>query len=352
MPFVMFLRVWAQYRATPGAKEMWIPGLKNVIRSSAGDLAGLVADGLFPLTPAEVFEVLSEQPPASRTRRDVIELARIASEAGQLDDAVSNVQQALAAGPAAKTPLAENRRLLEVLLRLRRTVEAVELAETLSQSPGRTPEELLDLAELLQPFHQQELTAKLAVRALSDSTATGSRRVRLLVRRSALLPDDEARRVLLEAARQAEHDSRLRRDVVSHLLASFAPNAMDLETASQLAQATDDDDLAAELWLRVADLASQMAQSEAAAEAAWKGYRLAPDRVDSPEWLCRILSTARQHDRLIQVLEAKLRSGNVLSQELIDLLDEAYTSVGRPVDAIRAATNALAPKPTRQAPRR
>lgn len=67
--------------------------------------------------------------------------------------------------------------------------------------------------------------------------------------------------------------------------------------------------------------------------------------VDRYEWACRMWNVAGQPERVIGLLEERLRRGRGLSDSELVELALAYRQANRPVDARRAETTARIPKP-------
>ncbi|MCY2967272.1 MAG: hypothetical protein NT069_27165, partial [Planctomycetota bacterium] len=341
LPLVALLKAFTEYSAGEREPAKRVAALVPVVKSHADDLRRLIAEGLFELPPRELYELLRQQPADQRSRGDSLALAQAAANAGRLEGANAALDASLKAGSVADAPNEENRALLELLLKLQRTDAAVELADGIARSTGWRGEELMSLAELLHQFHQEPLAKKLAERALDNSKLTTDRRARLLARRAMQLPAAEARQFLIEAAVAAPRDTPLRRQIVAELLSRLTGEALELEAAEQSAKTVEDADVAASLWYRIADLRRQLDQHDSAAEAAWKGYTLRPDHEYPLDRICQLQNKAGQHERVIRIVETELRAGEPVTREMVDYLDEAYTAVGRELDAIRAATNIL-----------
>lgn len=341
LPLVSLLKAFTEYSAGEREPAKRVAALVPVVKSNADELRRLIAEGLFELLPRELYELLRQQPADQRSRGDLLALAQAAANAGRLEGANAALDAALKAGSVADAPNEENRALLELLLKLQRTDAAVELADGIAHSNGWRGEELMSLSELLHQFHQEPSAKKLAERAFDNPKLTTDRRARLLARRAMQLPAAEARQFLVEAAVAAPRDTPLRRQIVAELLSRLTGEALELEAAEQWAKTVEDTDVAASLWYRIADLRSRLDQHESAAEAAWKGYTLRPDHEYPLDRLCQLQNKAGQHERVIQIVETELRAGEPVTREMVDFLDEAYTAVGRELDAIRAATNIL-----------
>ena len=106
-----------------------------------------------------------------------------------------------------------------------------------------------------------------------------------------------------------------------------------------LAREARDRGLKAALSLRQAELSAARSDFAAASDAGWKVYESKELPIDRIEWLCRVLASAREHERLIQVVEDRLRSSGKVEPQLLDWVALAYEAVGRSEAARRAATN-------------
>ena len=96
----------------------------------------------------------------------------------------------------------------------------------------------------------------------------------------------------------------------------------------------------AALHLRRAELFALRSNAATAADIGWNLYeskRLPAERFD---WLFARLAAARQHERLIELAEERLRSGQTLGQKQLESLAISYDALRRPDAAHRARTNA------------
>jgi hypothetical protein len=77
----------------------------------------------------------------------------------------------------------------------------------------------------------------------------------------------------------------------------------------------------------------------------WTLFEMQQLPADRFDWLLERLRTTRESERLIVLIEDRLRRGTALSQIQLDALVTAYDTVGRSDDSLRARSNARDVKP-------
>jgi len=185
---------------------------------------------------------------------------------------------------------------------------------------------------------------------LSRQDIAGARRCHLLLRRAELEVAPVRWRTLLEAIDVVPVNSPLRSAAIGRLVSDMTDPAH-VELAGEIADEAQDPSAQAAVRLRQAELYRSRLNSRAAADIAWSLYESKRLPADRFRWLFERLASARQHDRMVRLVEDRLRSGKAVPQELLNDIAPVYELQGRPVDAKRARTNSLDFKPPPQVPK-
>ena len=118
-------------------------------------------------------------------------------------------------------------------------------------------------------------------------------------------------------------------------------------TAGSLAEHTHDGQIAAALWLIQADEEVQQSSPSAAADIGWKLHEAQQLPAERFDWFIARLHAAGQHERVISIVEDRLRDGQTVEANVLhSILSSAYDSVGRKDDANRARSDPGPPRPT------
>jgi hypothetical protein len=217
---------------------------------------------------------------------------------------------------------------IEALLRLERIPEVRELV---AKQADRGAADLNQLARLLTAHKHSDIADQLYGEALSR------RRER------------EERGTLLEA-RATLHQGPTRWGYSLAALELFGAEFRERELPSLLAEirrASDvallakqvaDPDLLRAMIVRQAALMQDPAESAKLLVTALSNGELPDDQLP---WAARVLLDGRQAQRLVSLLEDRLRRDKPLSPEVRELLQRAYESLNRPHDADRAVAITL-----------
>lgn len=344
-PLLLFLKAVSLAQREADAHAELVDLLKRVALSGRVDLLPPIADGSMGTLEGSLrYEILLEQPVASRRPSDWDNLALAALRAGKTEESIAHLQAAIRQAGTAEDDAERERRLVRQLLQAGRTEEAVSLAKSRAEREGVAPEQVMALAEDLHRAQVSTEASELIQQALAHRDVTGERRLDFLLRRAGLESGITRWRTLLEAIAAVPAESHRRSAIVESLLAEFTSDDT-ADHAGLVAREARDDAVRTALWLKQADLDVAQSKPAEAAEIAWMLYEshlLPSQRI---EWLMIRLYVARQDQRLIQVGEERLRAGHRIGQPLLDSLAVAWEATGRMNSSLRAQTNSRDFKP-------
>jgi len=338
-PFLLLVKAWSLAQRQGSHEEEVVPLLKRVGRLGTAELLQPLVDRSFvPLGDDAVYEILLAQPLARRRDADWDVLARVAARVGKPRDAIGHLEAAIAqAGPAGDDP-ARPLLLIRLLFETRQDAQAVAVAKARALRPNVHPEELADLAETLHQWGAVSEAATLMRQALAAKHVTGERRYHLLRRRAGLESGPARWQTLLEAIDAIPRSAALRSEGIEAILNDLTDPAQG-DAAARLGDEAKDKAVQAALRLRRAELFALRSNAGAAADIGWNLYESKRLPAARTNWLFSRLIAARQHARVIQLVEERLRAGDRLNQKQLESLAVAYDAAGRPDDAHRARTN-------------
>lgn len=336
-PLLELLLAWRRARQPESPAQVEIPdALGRVAASGATGLVRFIDRNNFPsLDARQFYDILVQQPEATREAFDLDRLAKAAVEAGWWEKALGHVQAALALETSDGRQFERTRMLVEVLLRLDRVEEALKVVDGWDKASKQPVEQLAAMGEILARAGQGEESDKLFAEALRRDDLETHRRYDLLVRSANLQGDVPRWEALLEAAALQPSGSEARGRCLNQVLKELSwPPAM-AKVAAKLASEVEDPEIQARLKIQQTDLTEKPA---AAAEIAWGIFQAGQLPDGRLWWLCRLCRKANREDLIIKAAEARLRLDRPLPNMVLRYLEEAYTSLGRKTDALRAAT--------------
>jgi hypothetical protein len=344
-PFLLLIKAWtlSQYEGNHSAEI--VETLQRVAASGNGDLLEPLADASFAkLGESAILDILLALPVERRRPRDWDKLAQFAVRTGRAYDAVGHLKAAMQQAGPVEDDFERARLLVELLLKTGHPAEGIALAEERGKLPRVTPEEMAIIAETLHRGAAVAPAANIMRQALARPEATAERRQRLLMRRADLEKGDTRWRTMVEALELLPAESPLRAASADLILAELTSPDL-VEQAGLLAQLTKDPRLQTKLLLRQADLYVARSNAVAAAAVGWALFETRQLPADRFDWLLERLRNAGDNERLILLVEDRLRRGAALNQIQIEALATAYDAVGRPDDSLRARSNARDIKP-------
>ena len=336
-PLLELLLAWCRARQPEFPTQVEIPGaLARVATSGATGLVRFIDCSNFPgLDAWQFYDILVQQPEATRKAYDLDRLATAAVEAGWWEEALGHVQAALALEAKDGRQFGRTGQLVEVLLRLDRVEEALKVVDDWHKRAKQPVEQLATMGEILARGGQGEESDKLFADALKRDGLDARRRYDVLVRSAKLRGDVPRWQALLEAAALQPSGSEARERCLNQVLEEVSWPPVMAKVAARLADEVRDPEIKVRLKIQQADLTEGPA---AAAEIAWGIYEAGQLPEGRLWWLCRLCKRADREDLLIEAAEARLRSGRPLPMLVLRYLEEAYQSFGRKVDALRAVT--------------
>ena len=350
-PLLLLLTAWCHDRdPRSDHREQVVVLLKETARRGSSLLTRFVAEGNFrSLSSAERYAVLMSQPIEHlKSAADWDCLARAATEVGKLDEALEHARAAVSRGGDSRQ-FERRYVVVELLLRLEKAGEAVEMAKQWAADAKPTFEALATMAELLAKYGRRPTADELLVRALATKNLAPLQRFGLMCRRAVIHDGQERWRMLMDAAEIVPTDSPGRRQCLEMILADVnAPSQA--EVAGQLAGQTQDPRFKAGLLLRQADLSESL---QTRADLDWQVYQAGQLPQDRFYSAYALWNHTKQHKRVIEAAEERLRSGKPLARQTeLQELEMAYRAVGRHHDAARAATSDPEPPAKESSPPR
>ena len=308
--------------------------LEEVAASRATLLTRFVVDHFRWLTSEERCGILRQMPHEARQPRDWDRLAEAAMEASQWEEALASTEIVLGLGRAEAT-FECHRRHVELLLRLGRGEAAATAARQWATQNTATPQQLAAIAELLTRYGAHGCASELFDRALAAKLSV-EERCDLLRRRADLVEGLPRWKLLLEAATLQPLGSAHRAACVTSVCNELG--FAQFELASQLVEQVQASDLRTALRVRQAELAPDGATT---AELLWEVRSSKWFSEEHYQWACRLWNDQRKPDRVVEMAEARLRSGVELSLPVQAELARAYRLLARPRDARRVETSDL-----------
>ena len=344
-PLVSFLKAWNLAQRPKNEADV-VALLTDVARGGAADLIRNIAEGAFlHLSAKEMYAVLLAVPDKQRDPAIWDHLARMAARSGQTDAAIQHVKSAIAAaGPAGDSP-ERSASLVKLLLETNQIAAAFQLAQSRVKRSDIADEDIPALVDLFSRASAAPEAQKLIAAALAHPGAAGPTRQKFLACRAGLESGGSRCRTLIEAASLLPADSSERATVIRQLTRELT-KAGESGKAGLLAKQTQDAEIAAALWLIQADEEVQQTNLAAAADIGWKlheAQQLPSGRFD---WFVDRLHAAGQHERVISILEDRLRAGERVATKVVhSILSAAYDAVGRKDEANRARSDTGPPQP-------
>ncbi len=336
-PLLELLLAWCRARQSESPAQAEIPdALARVAASGATGLVRFINRNNFPgLDTWQFYDILVQQPETTREASDLDRLAKAAVEAGWWEKALGHVQAALTREQIDGHQFDRTRQLAEVLLRLDRAEEALKVVHDWQKEAKQSAERLATMGEILAQAGQGEESDRLFAEALERDDLDVHRRYDVLVRSANLRGDVPRWQALLEAAALQPSGSEARGRCLNQVLEELSWPPVMAKVAAKLADEVDDPEIKVRLRIQQADLAEEPA---AAAEIAWGILQTGQLPEERLWWLCRLCRRADREDLIVEAAEARLRSGRSLPNMVLRYLEEAYISLGRKADALRAAT--------------
>jgi hypothetical protein len=282
------------------------------------------------LSAAQRHYILQCRRPEARTAYDWERLARRSLVLSRFDEALEQIVESM----KLKDEFRWFERFLlqvELLLRLERVEEAEQLAREWAGEPDVETAKLVRLATVFFDANSGIVVDPLVVQALEDGTLTPIQRHHLLRMRSDVRRGAERWRFWVEALEQLSPESHTRQHEVAIMLSEITDPAS-AELVGQLAAKTGDTVLKHQLLLRQAELTPTLSQS---VKLIWRIEGAGHLPHNKLAWASRQLNRAEQSDRVIELLELRLRRGKHVGWDVRSELRTAYLAQDRQQDALR-----------------
>ena len=339
-PLLSLLRAWCRQRdPATGSHDEMLADLSVVAKSRAVGLTRLIAQNHFDLPPAEKVEILSLQPPETRTADDWEYLARIALQADDLDVAFECAQKCLQlAGVETQRAFPRTVLFVEILLRRLEPDRAVKAVEDWAARDEATPETSIELARLLGEHGVTRKADALLARLMADDGLSREVRYSLIRSRADLNRGTPRWGFLLQAINLSDESRRREADLAMLLAEMDRPGQAGI--SGRLASRANDPQVNRRLRIRQAQLTGNPNQ---AADIAWAvcgevELGVMPEGLTLP-WAAECLNRGLHYEQTIALVEARLRSGRTVPSPVLFDLQRAYEKMGDDAAARRAASH-------------
>ncbi len=347
-PLLNFLLAWScEFTDKPSAARarQQRAALSHVAAAGPSDLLRLLTPGNFnTLGSIGLHEILLAAPVERRTAEYWDQLAELAVGFDQFEVALTHVDHGLAITTDDADRVTRQLLRVELLLRSKRPREAASAAKQLA-AMNLTAGQLAELGDYFGRDGLFDIAAVYFERGRRTNSPTDEELAQLFFREARWHQPGEHRWRLLIAAEETlpqKHANHGRygssvlqeADRVEHaaILGLLADTAKRPATRTQLrlrqAELTDDAQLASDIALEL-----------------FRTKRIGEER---QLWMIETLQRAKRFEEIVQHLEPVLRRGDRLIPHLIARLTEAYTALGRTVDARRGDTEATERPPAKQ----
>ena len=330
----LFLKAWCQdQQGLERGSEHIVAALSAIAASGAVELTRLIAAGTPGyLNAAERYAVLSAQPENLRSHDDWAHLAHWAMESGKREEALAYIDRSLdeqQIAPAYR--FARELLRVEILLALDRGVLVGQYVTALVDNRQAGPDQLSHVADLLVHFGRRDDAEKLLTAALAREGLPPDQRYGLLIERAACQLGLARWRTLLEAELSLPGDAPQHGVALASVLGELQ-QPIDAELAAAFDQPTV-------RWPLVTRQAELTVDAAAAGELWWRVYQSGHLPDDKLLAACISMNDGGHSDRVVELVEAKIRASHRSAPNLLGVLETAYRRLGRAADARRAATN-------------
>jgi hypothetical protein len=276
-------------------------------------------------------------PPDRRSSETWNQLAEFAHSLNNHALALSFVERALMepVDPVVRIP----RQLLriELLLLTNQRDQAEALAKQFTTTE-LSDEQTVALACLFARFDMHNVADGMFERVRQQDQLTGAALAELRQQQAESLPKGYRRwELLLEAASSVRANNPTRSSLLERILLE-ADETADASVLGELAASIKNESIRTRLRMHQADLLEDRKQAAEIALDLIENGRIPAEQCF---WALRILEEADRSNDIVRLVEARLRKGQSQEVEVKLVLREAYSRLGRDLDAQRAATDLL-----------
>ena len=304
--------------------------LRGVAASGVNGFFDDITFAAFPfMTPAHRHGILQLQPESARTPEDWARLAGSWVALGGYDSALKFVVKARQSSGMSGRLFSHDMLELQALIGLKHTEQAAKLARQIAATPSNPADRIARVAEVMAHAGETELGDELFQTALNRKLDP-TRQLTLTQRRAALHTGFRRWRILLSAI--DDKDIKPRTDFVGLVLSEVHDPADAARLAADFAQRP----FAMRLRIREIETTTN---ERLAADKVWAIIQSGALPSDQVDWAVSVLLRVDQDERVIELVEARLREGAVLSKGLQRKLYSAYGRTGRAIDQERAGSH-------------
>ena len=347
-PLLNFLLAWScEFADKPSAAlaRQQRAALSRVAAAGPSDLLRLLTPGNFhTLGSIGLHEMLLAAPVELRTAELWDQLAELAIGFENFEMALTHVDHAIGLTTNEADRITRQLLRVELLLRNKRPREAEATAKQLAEQ-NLTTGQLAELGDLFGREGLFDLAAVYFERVRRTGPPTGEELAQLFFREARWHPPGERRWSLIIAAEEALPMKHSDRGLYGSFVLQEADQPGQAAILGKLADTAKHAATRTHLRLRQAELTEDATLASDIALDLLRTKRIGAER---RLWIIETLQRANRTEEIVQLLEPVLRRGERLSPQLILRLTEAYTTLGRTVDARRGATEATERPPAPQ----
>ena len=347
-PLLNFLLAWSsEFADKPSAAQarQQRSALSRVAAAGPSDLLRLLTPGNFhTLGSIGLHEILLATPAERRTAEYGDQLAELAIGFENYEVSLTHVDRAIEVTTDEADRITRQLLRVELLLRNKRPREAEAAAKQLAEQNLTTGQ----LAELGDDFGREGLFDTAALyfeRVRRTGPPTGEVLSQLFFREARWYSPGERRWSLVIAAEEALPMQHSDRGLYGSFVLQEADEPKHAAILGRLADTAKHPATQTHLRIRQAALTEDAELASNIALDLLRSKRIGAER---RSWIVEILQRANRHAEIVQLLEPVLRRGDRLTPDLIRRLTDAYTALGRTVDARRGATEATERPPAPQ----
>ena len=345
-PLLNFLLAWCgEFAGTSddASTRMTRAALGRVATSDASDLIRMITPANFRSVNSN--GVLLSIPEERRSGEVWTMLAESMQNVKKIQVALTFVNRALQFPADPGTLMRRQLLKIELLLQTNQLQEADESLKALSDLSDT---QLTRMADLFARFGRHDIADGLFDRVRQRSKATGVLKAQLLGQHALHCQNGRRRwELFLQAAAASPPNSGSRQHYLNQILEE-ADESEHANLIGELAATQKDASIGTLLRIRQAELSPDRKQAGQIVMDLLQAGQISPGRF---LWALQILNGANRSEDIVGLVEARLRIGEAQELGVKLILREAYSTLGREVDARRAGTDFMNAPPVLDPPR-